>query len=117
MNDDSIKLMSLLEELEDLITSSSKMPFSEKGIIDRFVTNTRLVFIQPHIFVAVYGYGGMSHFQGILLRLIVNGTARAVGEGDGARVVEGQRAKGQLALVGCLCLQRQRDGRADGSPI
>ena len=34
MNDDSIKLMSLLEELEDLITSSSKMPFSEKGIID-----------------------------------------------------------------------------------
>jgi cell division septum initiation protein DivIVA len=26
--------MSLLEELEDLITSSSKMPFSEKGIID-----------------------------------------------------------------------------------
>ena len=34
MNDDSIKLMSLLDELEDLITSSSKMPFSEKGIID-----------------------------------------------------------------------------------
>lgn len=34
MKDDSIKLMSLLEELEDLITSSSKMPFSEKGIID-----------------------------------------------------------------------------------
>ena len=34
MHDDSIKLMSLLEELEDLITSSSKMPFSEKGIID-----------------------------------------------------------------------------------
>ena len=34
MNDDSIKLLSLLEELEDLITSSSKMPFSEKGIID-----------------------------------------------------------------------------------
>ena len=34
MNDDRIKLMSLLEELEDLITSSSKMPFSEKGIID-----------------------------------------------------------------------------------
>ena len=34
MNDDSIKLISLLEELEDLITSSSKMPFSEKGIID-----------------------------------------------------------------------------------
>ena len=34
MNDDSIKLMSLLEELEDLISSSSKMPFSEKGIID-----------------------------------------------------------------------------------
>ncbi len=34
MNDDSIKLMSLLEELEDLIVSSSKMPFSEKGIID-----------------------------------------------------------------------------------
>ncbi len=34
MKDDSIKLMSLLEELEDLINSSSKMPFSEKGIID-----------------------------------------------------------------------------------
>ena len=34
MNDDSIKLISLLEELEDLITSSGKMPFSEKGIID-----------------------------------------------------------------------------------
>ena len=34
MNDDSIKVISLLEELEDLITSSSKMPFSEKGIID-----------------------------------------------------------------------------------
>ena len=34
MKDDSIKLMSFLEELEDLITSSSKMPFSEKGIID-----------------------------------------------------------------------------------
>lgn len=34
MKDDSIKLMSLLEELEDLITTSSKMPFSEKGIID-----------------------------------------------------------------------------------
>ncbi len=34
MNDDSIKLMSLLEELEDLISSSSKMPFSEKGFID-----------------------------------------------------------------------------------
>ena len=34
MNDDSIKLMSLLDELEDLINSSSKMPFSEKGIID-----------------------------------------------------------------------------------
>lgn len=34
MNDDSIKLMSLLEELEDLISSSNKMPFSEKGIID-----------------------------------------------------------------------------------
>ncbi|MBR0399828.1 MAG: hypothetical protein IJH95_03305 [Mogibacterium sp.] len=34
MNDDSIKLMSLLDELEELITSSSKMPFSEKGIID-----------------------------------------------------------------------------------
>lgn len=34
MKDDSIKLMSLLEELEDLITTSSKMPFSEKVIID-----------------------------------------------------------------------------------
>lgn len=34
MTDDSIKVMSLLDELEDMITSSSKMPFSEKGIID-----------------------------------------------------------------------------------
>lgn len=34
MNDDSIKIMSLLDELEELIASSGKMPFSEKGIID-----------------------------------------------------------------------------------
>ena len=34
MNDDSIKIMSLLDELEELINSSGKMPFSEKGIID-----------------------------------------------------------------------------------
>lgn len=34
MTDDSIKVMSLLDELEEMITSSSKMPFSEKGIID-----------------------------------------------------------------------------------
>ena len=34
MNDDSIKIMSLLDELEELIKSSGKMPFSEKGIID-----------------------------------------------------------------------------------
>ena len=34
MSEQSIKIMSLLDELEDLVTSSSKMPFSEKGIID-----------------------------------------------------------------------------------
>ena len=34
MSDESIRVMSLLDELEDLITTSSKMPFSEKGIID-----------------------------------------------------------------------------------
>ena len=34
MSEQSIKIMSLLDELEELITSSSKMPFSEKGIID-----------------------------------------------------------------------------------
>ena len=34
MNDDSIKIMSLLDELEELINSSGRMPFSEKGIID-----------------------------------------------------------------------------------
>lgn len=34
MSDDSIKIMSLLDELEELIASSGKMPFSEKGIID-----------------------------------------------------------------------------------
>jgi len=34
MNDDSIRVLTLLDELEELINSSSKMPFSEKGIID-----------------------------------------------------------------------------------
>ncbi|MBQ0040734.1 MAG: hypothetical protein KBS56_01755 [Clostridiales bacterium] len=34
MSEQSIKIMSLLDELEELVTSSSKMPFSEKGIID-----------------------------------------------------------------------------------
>jgi vacuolar-type H+-ATPase subunit H len=34
MNDDSIKIISLLDELEELISSSGRMPFSEKGIID-----------------------------------------------------------------------------------
>lgn len=34
MSEQSIKIMTLLDELEELITSSSKMPFSEKGIID-----------------------------------------------------------------------------------
>lgn len=34
MTDESIKVMSLLDELEEMITTSSKMPFSEKGIID-----------------------------------------------------------------------------------
>lgn len=34
MSDETVRVMSLLDELEDLITTSSKMPFSEKGIID-----------------------------------------------------------------------------------
>lgn len=34
MSDDSIKIMSLLDELEELIATSSKMPFSKNGIID-----------------------------------------------------------------------------------
>ena len=34
MNEDTVRVMSLLDELEELITTSSKMPFSEKGIID-----------------------------------------------------------------------------------
>lgn len=34
MSEESIKIMSLLDELEDLMETSSKMPFSEKGIID-----------------------------------------------------------------------------------
>ena len=34
MNDENIKVMSLLKELEELLDSSSKMPFSEKGLID-----------------------------------------------------------------------------------
>ena len=49
MNDDSIKLMSLLEELEDLITSSSKMPFSEKGIIDLDVATKILEDIRANL--------------------------------------------------------------------
>ena len=34
MSEESVKILSLLDELEELITTSSKMPFSEKGIID-----------------------------------------------------------------------------------
>ena len=34
MNEESVKITSLLEELEELFLTSSKMPFSEKGIID-----------------------------------------------------------------------------------
>lgn len=34
MSDESVKIMSLLDELEELITTSSKVPFSEKGVID-----------------------------------------------------------------------------------
>lgn len=34
MREDNIKILSLLEELEEIITESSKMPFVEKGIID-----------------------------------------------------------------------------------
>jgi len=39
MNDDNIKIMSLLDELEEMFTTSSKMPFSEKGIIDIDMAN------------------------------------------------------------------------------
>jgi vacuolar-type H+-ATPase subunit H len=49
MNDDSIKLMSLLDELEELITSSSKMPFSEKGIIDLDVAQKILEDIRMNL--------------------------------------------------------------------
>ena len=34
MSEGSVKVMSLLDELEELITSSSKMPFSDKCIVD-----------------------------------------------------------------------------------
>ena len=34
MNEETVKITSLLEELEELFLTSSKMPFSEKGIID-----------------------------------------------------------------------------------
>ena len=34
MSDDSIKVISLLDELEELLTTSSKVPFSEKGVVD-----------------------------------------------------------------------------------
>ncbi len=34
MNEESVKITSLLNELEELLSTSSKMPFSEKGIID-----------------------------------------------------------------------------------
>lgn len=34
MNDENVRIMSLLDELEELISASSKMPFTEKGIID-----------------------------------------------------------------------------------
>lgn len=34
MNEESVKITSLLDELEELFLTSSKMPFSEKGIID-----------------------------------------------------------------------------------
>ncbi|MBQ0018265.1 MAG: hypothetical protein KBS63_03505 [Clostridiales bacterium] len=34
MIDDSIKVMSLLDELEEMFATSSKVPFSEKGVVD-----------------------------------------------------------------------------------
>ena len=34
MSDESIRVMSLLDELEDLVTNSSKVPFSDKTIVD-----------------------------------------------------------------------------------
>ena len=34
MSEETVRIMTLLDELEELITSSSKMPFSEKGFID-----------------------------------------------------------------------------------
>lgn len=34
MSDGTIKVMSFLDELEDLISTSSKMPFTEKGFVD-----------------------------------------------------------------------------------
>ena len=34
MREDNIKILSLLDELEDVITGSSRMPFVEKGIVD-----------------------------------------------------------------------------------
>lgn len=34
MSEETVKIMTLLDELEELITTSSKMPFSEKGFID-----------------------------------------------------------------------------------
>lgn len=34
MSEETVRIMTLLDELEELITTSSKMPFSEKGFID-----------------------------------------------------------------------------------
>ena len=34
MSDESIRVMSLLDELEDLVTNASKVPFSDKTIVD-----------------------------------------------------------------------------------
>ena len=34
MREDNIKILSLIDELEDVITGSSRMPFVEKGIVD-----------------------------------------------------------------------------------
>lgn len=34
MSDSSIKIMSLLDELEDLLTNSSRVPFSDKAVVD-----------------------------------------------------------------------------------
>lgn len=49
MSEESIKIMTLLDELEDMFTTSSKMPFSEKGIIDLDMANKILEDIRLNL--------------------------------------------------------------------